>query len=98
MSITQSQDDLAAELTPPNDSDAGIGRRKDLRKTTINLPSALLKKLEQTQDEIGAASVSEVFRNALKLYLHLHEETKAGAKVMTVDPEGNRTSYQLHLG
>ncbi len=92
------------DTTPPttagknsSDQEIALPAKVKLKRTTMNLPAPLLDRLEEIRCELGVTSVSEVLRNALKLYIHFYKAARAGCDIVTIDPDGNRTSYTLHL-
>lgn len=83
---------------PSSGSKRGPRTKTETKKTTYNMPVQLYDQFQEIASEVGATSVTEVFRQALKLYVHLYEATKRGEDIVVVDREGKETSYKLMLG
>ncbi len=58
-------------------------------RITIDLSPKSYARLEALEDIVGAASKSEVVREALRLYEYVAKQTQAGAKFLVDDGSGD---------
>lgn len=61
------------------------------RRFTLNLPTRAFEALEEFQEEGGHGSIGDVVRDAVEVYLSLHDGRRKGLELYFRDPKNNRS-------
>lgn len=98
MAVIDSFGNSGLPVAHPNDkeligSDAEILSRKE--RINLVLSKRTLMRLEVLKQKTEAASLSEVLKNALRVYDALVEEAEQGHDFLVRDRVGNLTKYKL---
>jgi len=69
-------------------------RRREKERFHIAMSPRLMERMESLRDRTDAASLTEVVKNAMKLYDALVQEAEAGSELFVRDRAGNERSYR----
>ena len=84
-------------VLPRLQDDSSTARRKPARSVRLNLvlPGKSAKRLENLKELTEASSLTEVIRNAIRLYEAIVLEYEKGHKVQIIDEHGRPTGVSI---
>jgi len=98
MSFAAALEGSLTARTEPKSKQKGT-TRSDSEKARLHLlmSSRSMERLDVLKEKTEATSYAEVFKNALRIYDALVEESEKGNEIMVRDGAGNLTSYKVFL-